>query len=103
MLYISVTEKNECESELDCPGKTPCSQPLSYISNMELLIDDFNFSFGDIKKRCIFTVASVIEPHTGGGNIFVNYPISKVNGSRKIVVKVIGHCQINLSISLIDF
>ncbi len=79
MLYISVTEKNECESELDCPGKTPCSQPLSYISNMELLIDDFNFSFGDIKKRCIFTVASVIEPHTGGGNIFVNYPISKVN------------------------
>ncbi len=79
MLYISVTEKNECESELDCPGKTPCSQPLSYISNMELLIDDFNFSFGDIKKRCIFTVASVIEPHTGGGNIFVNYPISGVN------------------------
>ena len=67
--FFSVVEKHECESELDCPRETPCSAPISYISNMELLIDDFNFSFGDIKKKCVFTVTSALEPHTGGGEI----------------------------------
>ena len=43
---LNFSEKHECDIELDCPSKTPCTQPLSYITNMELLIDDFNFSFG---------------------------------------------------------
>ena len=90
-MNMFVPERNECESELDCPAKTPCSQPLSYISNMELLIDDFNFSFGDIKKRCIFSVASVLEPHTGGGKSGMGFePRPKHSRTPKLLVFILN-------------
>ncbi len=69
MAFYIISVKNECDTEEDCPNRGPCISPLGYTSNMELLLDDVNLSFGaDLNKRCFFEFGNMIEPRLGGGN-----------------------------------